>query len=70
MATSSSEALPRLALRVPTEAAAAIGCSEDFFAEHVRPEVKLIRRGRLVFIATSELERWLLENSSRALGAA
>ncbi len=48
----------RLALK-PTEAAAALGCSRDFFDEHIGPELRWIRRGRLKFVATRELENWL-----------
>jgi hypothetical protein len=60
-------ALPRLALRVPDEAAAAIGVSADFFDQHVRSELRLVRRGRLIFVAVAELERWLRENAALAL---
>jgi hypothetical protein len=41
--------------------------SPDFFDEHVRPELKLIRRGRLVFVSVSELKKWAEENSVRTL---
>jgi excisionase family DNA binding protein len=57
----------RLAYRVPTEAADALGVSPDFFDEHVRPELRLVRVGRLVFVPVAELERWLERNSARAL---
>jgi hypothetical protein len=60
-------ALPRLALRVPDEAAAAIGVSADFFDQHVRSELRLVRRGRLIFVAVAELDRWLRENAALAL---
>jgi hypothetical protein len=50
-----STAIPRLAL-TPSEAAAAIGVGEDFFSEHVRPELQLIRRGRKVLVPVAELE--------------
>ncbi|MGH2994718.1 MAG: hypothetical protein ACRDN6_05385 [Gaiellaceae bacterium] len=40
--------VPRLTLRAPAEAAEAIGVSADYFDEHVRPELRLIRRGRKV----------------------
>jgi len=43
---------PRLAYRVPKEAADARGVSPDFFDEHCV--------GHLVFVAVSELERWRL----------
>jgi hypothetical protein len=58
----------RLALRVPDEAAASLGVGRDYFNEHVRHELRLIRRGQLVFVAVSELERWLAESASRAIG--
>ncbi|MCZ7589199.1 MAG: hypothetical protein M5U27_10185 [Gaiella sp.] len=58
----------RLAL-TPAEAAAAIGCSIDFFDEHVRPELRLVRRGRKVLISVREVERWLDANGLLDLGA-
>ena len=51
-----STSIPRLAL-TPSEAAAAIGVGEDFFSEHVRPELQLIRRGRKVLVPVVELEQ-------------
>jgi hypothetical protein len=48
----------RLALS-PTEAAAALGVSRDFFDEHVGPELRWVRRGRLKLVATAEVARWL-----------
>jgi hypothetical protein len=57
----------RLALRCPDEASAAIGVSPDFFDRHLRSELRLVRRGRLVFVAVSELERWLDSNAARTL---
>jgi len=56
----------RLALS-PDEAAAALGCSRDFFDEHVRPELRLIRRGRRVFVSIAELERWLERSGALTL---
>jgi hypothetical protein len=61
------EAVPRIALRVPKEAASSLGVSADFFDKHVRPELRLIRRGQLVFVAVSELERWAEKESARTL---
>lgn len=61
--------IPRLAL-TPAEAAEAIGVSEDFFTEHVRPELRLVRRGRKVLVSVRELERWLEANGARTLGEA
>lgn len=56
----------RLAL-TPIEAAAAIGVSRDFFDEHVKPELRVVRRGRLVLVPVRELERWLDQSAERVL---
>ena len=58
----------RLALRVPDEAAASLGVGRDYFHEHVRPDLRVIRRGSLVLVLVSELERWGQEAGARALG--
>jgi excisionase family DNA binding protein len=58
---------PRLALKVE-EAAAALGVSRDFFDEHVRDELRLIRRGRLVLVPVRELERWIAREAALAVG--
>jgi excisionase family DNA binding protein len=60
--------VPRLAL-TPAEAAEALGVSEDFFADHVRPELRLVRRGRKVLVSVRELDRWLEASSARTLEA-
>ena len=57
---------PRLAYS-PTEAAAALGVSRDFFDKHVAPELRWIRRGRRKFVAVTGLERWLEEAAARTL---
>jgi hypothetical protein len=57
----------RLALRCPEEAANALGTSPDYFDKHIRSELRLVRKGRLVFVAVSELERWLEANAARTL---
>ena len=36
-----------------------MGVSPDFFDEHVRQELRVVRRGRLVFVSVIELDRWL-----------
>jgi hypothetical protein len=59
--------VPRVTLRVPEEAAASLGVSPDFFDQHIRPELKVIRRGRLVLVAVAELERWARENQAQTL---
>jgi hypothetical protein len=58
--------VPCILLRVPGEAALACGgVSDEFFNEHIRPEVNLIHRGRFTFVATAELERWAEANGER-----
>jgi excisionase family DNA binding protein len=61
--------VPRVALRIPDEAAQALGVSPDFFDEHVRHELRVVRRGRLIFVSLAELERWLEANAARTLEA-
>jgi len=58
--------LSRLALS-PSEAAEAIGVSRDFFDEHVRPELRVVRRGRRLLVPVRELERWLERSASRVV---
>jgi excisionase family DNA binding protein len=59
--------IPRVALTVP-EAAAALGVGADFFNEHVRPELRVIRRGSKRLIPVAELQRWAEENAEKVLG--
>jgi hypothetical protein len=59
--------VPRLTLN-PAEGAASLGCSRDFFDKHVLPELRVIRRGRKIFIPVAELERWVHANSAFTLG--
>jgi excisionase family DNA binding protein len=51
----------------PADAATALGVSRDFFDEHVRPELSVIRRGRKVLIGRRELEQWVERSSARTL---
>jgi hypothetical protein len=67
---SAPAAIPRVALRCPDEAAAAPGVSPDYFDKHVRHELRLIRRGRLVLVLVSELERWGEQKAARTLEGA
>ena len=48
--------VPRVAL-TPPEAAESLGCSAEFFREHVDRELRWIRRGRKRFVPVVELER-------------
>jgi len=57
----------RVALRVPDEAAAALGVSPDHFDRHIRPELKLIRRGRVTLVTVREVERWAESNAEATL---
>jgi hypothetical protein len=54
--------IPRVTL-TPEEAAASLGCGIHYFDEHVRPDLRLIRRGRKVLVPVAELERWVTENT-------
>jgi excisionase family DNA binding protein len=58
--------VPRLALSIG-EAAEALSVSRDFFDQHVRHELRLIRRGRKVLVPVRELERWLEQNAALTL---
>jgi len=61
-----SAPIPRVAL-TPDEAAAAIGVGKTFFNEQVRPELRLIRRGRKVLVPVADLERWVNENAEEPM---
>ncbi len=56
---------PRLALS-PDEAAGVLGVSRDYLDQHVIHELRIVRRGRRILIALSELERWLDRAAARA----
>ena len=58
--------LTRLTLS-PTEAAAVLGVSRDYFDQHVRPGLRVIREGRLVLVPVRELEQWVHQNATRTL---
>jgi hypothetical protein len=50
-----------------TEAAAALGVGLDSFERWVQPDLRLIRRGRLVLVPVSELARWAHDSAERTL---
>jgi excisionase family DNA binding protein len=56
----------RLAYRLE-EAAEVLAVSVEFLNEHVRPHVRVVRRGRVLLFPRSELERWLEENAALAI---
>jgi hypothetical protein len=57
---------PRLAVDL-AHAAAALDVSKKFFDEHIRHELRVVRRGRKVLVPVRELERWLDENAALTL---
>ncbi len=61
-----NRAVPRLALTKP-EAAQALGVSVDTLERHILPELRVVRRGRLVLIPVQEIERWLREFAALTL---
>jgi len=63
--TATSRGLRRLSIS-PREAAEMLGVSRDFFDEHVKPELRIIRRGsKTILIPVAELERWVDESAAR-----
>jgi excisionase family DNA binding protein len=58
--------VPRVAL-TPAEAADSLGCSAEFFREHVDSELRWIRRGRKRFVPFASLEEWVSTNAERTL---
>jgi len=57
---------PRLALS-QQEAAEALGVSPDFFQQHLRHEIRCVRRGRRRLYPVTELQQWLKEQATRGL---
>jgi hypothetical protein len=50
-----------------SEVAEAFGVSVDFVDQHIWPELRLIRLGRLTLAPISDVERWLEANAARVL---
>lgn len=48
--------VPRIAL-TQQEACISLGCSEEFFVEHIRPHMRVLRRGRKRLYPVDELRR-------------
>ncbi len=57
-------ACPRLTY-TPEEACEALGIGRSFFDDRIKPELRVIRRGKLVLIPCKELERWVAESAER-----
>ena len=51
----------------PEDAARALSVSRDYFDEHIAPELRWIRRGRLKLVSADELRRWLRQSSEPVL---
>jgi excisionase family DNA binding protein len=49
------------------EAAETLGVSLDYFDKHVRPDLKVVRRGHRVLVPVREIERWLERHAMTAL---
>jgi hypothetical protein len=58
--------VPRIAL-TQQEACAALGCSEEFFVEHVRPYLRVVRRGRKRLFPVDELRRAIDEMAENVI---
>jgi excisionase family DNA binding protein len=57
--------LPRLSIS-PGEAAEMLGVSRDFFDEHIKPELRIVRLGsKTIMIPVAEIERWLDRSAAR-----
>jgi hypothetical protein len=64
----SSVAVPTVALAVSREQAASlIGVSVDTFERRVLPALRVVQVGRRQLVPVRELERWVEDNSARAL---
>jgi excisionase family DNA binding protein len=61
-----SRKVSRLALSID-EAADALSVSRDFFDQHIRHELRVVRRGRKILVPIQELERWLEQNAALTL---
>lgn len=58
--------VPRVALRLG-EAAESLGVGLDFFRREIKPEVRIIRRGRAELVPVDELRSWAERNATATL---
>jgi hypothetical protein len=43
-----------------------LGVSRDFFDDHIKPELRIVRRGsKTILIPGAEVERWLDKSAAR-----
>jgi excisionase family DNA binding protein len=61
-----SGGVPRVALTIE-EACESLGCSWDWWREHVAPEIRMVRRGRKRLVPLAELVAWVDRNAATAL---
>jgi hypothetical protein len=47
----------------PDTAAEMLSVSRDFFDEHIRPHLRVVRTGRRIIVPVSSIESWLNENA-------
>jgi hypothetical protein len=59
--------IPRITL-TQTEAADSLGVSVDFFAEYVKPDVPVIRKGSKRLYRVRDLDAWAEQNAELTLG--
>jgi len=52
----------------PREAAATFGVGRTFFDVEIRPELRVVRRGRKTLIPATEIDRWLERNAEPVFG--
>jgi predicted nucleotidyltransferase len=50
------------------QAAAVLGVSVDHFDEHVRPDLRVVRKGRVSLYLVEDLEKWARQNAAMTLG--
>ena len=46
----------------PDQAAAMLNVSRDFFDQHIKPELAVIRRGRRILIPRTSLDSWITKH--------
>jgi hypothetical protein len=62
-----SATVPRITLRCPSEAAKALGVSDETFDRHVRPELRTIKVGTYTYVTLTELQKWADSHAAREL---
>lgn len=58
--------VPRVCLS-RAEAAASLGVSLTSFEQHIQPDLKLVRLGRVRLVPLAELEEWARRSADRTL---